>query len=41
LGCIYKELGKKEEAKHHFEACLKFIPEHKKAKKYLELAADD
>ncbi|MBU1599749.1 tetratricopeptide repeat protein, partial [bacterium] len=32
LGCIYKELGKKKEAKHHFEECLKVIPEHKKAR---------
>ncbi|MDI6704586.1 MAG: tetratricopeptide repeat protein [bacterium] len=41
LGCIYKELGKEKEAKHYFEECLKFIPGHKKAKEYLELAADD
>ncbi|MBU0569138.1 glycosyltransferase [bacterium] len=42
LGCIYKELGKeKEKAKHHFKECLKFIPNHKKAKEYLEVASNE
>ncbi|MBU1627554.1 glycosyltransferase [bacterium] len=34
LGCIYKRLGEKE-AKHHFEKCLKIIPDHKKARENL------
>jgi len=35
LGCIYKELGKGKEARQHFEECLKIIPDHRKAKEYL------
>jgi len=37
LGYIYKELGKEKEAKQHFEECLRIIPNHKKAKEYLEV----
>ncbi|MBU0535521.1 tetratricopeptide repeat protein [bacterium] len=40
LGCIYKELGEKKEAKHHLEECLKIIPDHKKAREYLAKLLD-
>lgn len=36
LGCIYKELGKKEKAKREFEKCLRLIPDHKKAEENLK-----
>ncbi|MBU1152803.1 hypothetical protein KKB84_02385 [bacterium] len=35
LGCIYKELKKEKEAKHHFKECLKVIPEHRKSRESL------
>lgn len=41
LGCIYNELGEEDEAKQHFEKCLKFIPDHRKAKEYLEVASNE
>jgi len=41
LGCIYKKLEEKEKAKHHFKECLRFIPNHKKAKEYLEVASNE
>jgi tetratricopeptide (TPR) repeat protein len=36
LGSIYQKIGDKKRAKHHFKECLKFIPNHKKAREYLE-----
>jgi glycosyltransferase involved in cell wall biosynthesis len=36
LGTIYKELNEKEKAKYCFEECLKLVPDHKKAKEFLE-----
>ena len=41
LGCIYKELGEEDKAKQHFEECLRLIPNHKKAKEYLEILNDE
>lgn len=35
LGCIYKELGERKKAEHHFKECLEIIPDHKKARKLL------
>ena len=35
LGCIYQSLKKRREAKHHLEECLRFIPEHRKAREIL------
>lgn len=36
LGCISQTLEEREKAKKEFEECLRFIPDHKKAKKNLE-----
>jgi tetratricopeptide (TPR) repeat protein len=36
LGCIYKKMGEIKEARSHFEECLKFIPDHRKAKENLK-----
>jgi tetratricopeptide (TPR) repeat protein len=36
LGTIYYKLNNKEKAKYHFEECLKFIPNHRKARENLE-----
>jgi len=41
LGCIYNELGEEDEAKQHFKECLRFIPNHKKAKEYLEILTNE
>jgi len=35
LGCICQSLGKKEKAIREFEACLKLIPDHKKAREFI------
>jgi len=36
LGCVYnKNFAKKQLAKHHFEECLKFIPNHRRASQEL------
>jgi len=36
LGCIYKELGRKKEAKQHFKECLKNYPRPQKSKEEFE-----
>ncbi|MDI6735992.1 MAG: glycosyltransferase [bacterium] len=36
LGCIYQKIGDREKEKNHFKECLRFIPEHVKAKENLE-----
>jgi len=41
LGCIHQNLGNKEKARQHFEECLKSIPNHCKAKEYLEVANNE
>ncbi|MBU1782063.1 tetratricopeptide repeat protein, partial [bacterium] len=41
LGCIYRELGEEDKAKQHFEECLRLIPNHKKAKEYLEILTNE
>ncbi|MBU1487553.1 tetratricopeptide repeat protein, partial [bacterium] len=41
LGCIYKKLGKRQEAKHHLKKCLKIIPDHKKARELLGVLDDE
>lgn len=35
LGCIYRKIGDEEKAKHHFEKCLQFIPNHREARRNL------
>jgi tetratricopeptide (TPR) repeat protein len=36
LGCIHQRMGEIKEARSHFEECLKFIPDHRKAKENLK-----
>jgi tetratricopeptide (TPR) repeat protein len=36
LGCLYKEKGNFSKAKRYFERCLRFNPDHKRAKEYLQ-----
>ncbi|MEW5766350.1 MAG: glycosyltransferase [bacterium] len=35
LGCIYKGLNRTEETRHHLEECLRFTPQHRKARESL------
>ncbi|MBU1614186.1 tetratricopeptide repeat protein [bacterium] len=36
LGCIYQSLGEREKAKGEFRACLKLVPNHKKARESID-----